>query len=224
MQSYRPVGHCTRHGSSRSRRCEKAHWRAFDIGERRLAVLRRSSIKMWLASPYCIGYRSLMAFVRDIPDVVTVKLIQYNHTMLHAVLDRNTQHEDSGVVRQKHSRSGIVPRPRPKRTPETRHAAETTLTRPPERGYYTCSTIRQVSPVGQRRWSGCSIEDAQDAELYLKKLFSFTGLVYGGCLVVALYRSGKVGGDKGCQPFSSTHLSSLAVMVDRPILLGLTCR
>ena len=72
-----------------------------------------------------LGYRSLMTFIHDIPDVVTAKLTRDNRIMLHAVTDRNTQHIARMVSRQKPSRSAgyvTVPPPRrnpPKRIPET---------------------------------------------------------------------------------------------------------
>lgn len=66
-----------------------------------------------------LGYRSLMSLVRDIPDVVRVKLSGPDHVAtLYAVADGKTQHIARMVARQRQSRSAgnICPKP-PNRKP-----------------------------------------------------------------------------------------------------------
>ena len=73
-----------------------------------------------------LGYRSLMAFMYDIPDVVTVKLTRDNRTMLYAIADEKTQHISRMVSRQKTSRSAgsVVVQP-PRRKPPPRRIPDT---------------------------------------------------------------------------------------------------
>ena len=61
-----------------------------------------------------LGYRSLMSFVRDIPDVVSVRVTRDNRTVLYAVPDESTIHISRMVARQKHS---CQPRVQPARRP-----------------------------------------------------------------------------------------------------------
>ena len=77
--------------------------------------------------PYTeLGYRSLMSFIKSIPDVVSVKLTRDGHTTLYAVGSAETQHIMKMVSRQKTSRSAgnlaVQPpkrRPPPKKIPDT---------------------------------------------------------------------------------------------------------
>ena len=68
--------------------------------------------------PYsALGYRSLMAFIQDISDVVKVTLTRDNHTVIYAVADEKTRHISRMVSRQKHSRSAGHVQPPPARNP-----------------------------------------------------------------------------------------------------------
>ena len=64
-----------------------------------------------------LGYRSMMAFITTIPDVVAVRVSQDKRTVLRAVADENTQHISRLVSRQRSSSasSSVYVQPPPRR-------------------------------------------------------------------------------------------------------------
>lgn len=67
-----------------------------------------------------LGYRTLVAFVKTIPDVVSLK-VRDGETLLYAVPDETTQHISRMVSRQRSSRSAAYVQPPPrKKQPQKR--------------------------------------------------------------------------------------------------------
>ena len=67
-----------------------------------------------------LGYRSLMAFIHDMADVVSVKVNRDGRKMLYAVPDPRTQHIARMVSKQRTSRPGGSQPAPPRRNPQPR--------------------------------------------------------------------------------------------------------